>query len=176
MVAVPGVATVAFTLEAEEVSVKPGTTVTVRDMIAVADTLPDFAVTVTGMVVMVAEALAVSVNLLVELVLAGLKAAVTPGGNPAMVRLAAPVKPFTGVTVMVLLPDVPCATLRLAGAAPNVMPGAPFTVRPMVTEVEDAPMVPVTVTVAVPAAAAGAAMNVTVLVVAVVAGLNDAAT
>ena len=166
----------AFTLEAEEVSVKPGTTVTVKDMIAVAETLPDLAVTVTGIVAIVAEALAVNFKALVEAVLAGVKTAVTPDGSPAIVRLTGPVKPFTGVTVMVLLPDVPCATLRLAGAAPNVMPGAPFTVRPIMTEVDDAPTVPVTVTVAVPAAAAGAAMNVTVLVVAVVAGLNDAAT
>ncbi len=132
---------------------------------------------VTVRVVIVAAALAVSVSLLVELVLAGLKAAVTPGGNPEIVRAAAPVKPFTGATVMVLLPDAPCDTLRLAGEAASVIPGAPFIVRLNVTEMDEVPAAPVTVTVAVPGAAVVLnAINVRMLVVAVEAGLNEAAT
>ena len=138
--------------------------------------MPDFAVMVNVVVPIDAEALAVSVSVLVEVALAGLKAAVTPVGNPPAVRLTAPVKPFTGVTVMVLLPDVPCVTLRLAGAAPNVTLGAPFTVTLTVTEADNVPAVPVTVTVVVPVVAASAAVNVTVLVLAVVAGLNEAVT
>jgi hypothetical protein len=172
-VAVPAPPTATFTLVVEEPRVKPGAAATVKGRVVFAETPPETAVMVNAAVATDAEALAVSVSLLVVLVLAGLKAAVTPVGSPPTVRLTAPVKPFTGVTVMVLFPDVPCVTLRLAGAAANVTPGAPFTVRPMATEAGDAPVVPITVTVAVPGVDDAAALNVTMLVVAVVAGLNE---
>jgi hypothetical protein len=69
--------------------------------------LPEVPVTVTVAAPTDADALAVSVSLLVEPVPAGLNPAVTPGGNPLTARLAVPAKPFTGVTVMVLVPDAP---------------------------------------------------------------------
>jgi hypothetical protein len=174
--AVPTPPAATLTLEGEDPRLNPGAGVTVKLRGVVAETLPDFAVIVAVSVVIVAETLAVSVSLLVELVLAGLNAAVTPGGNPEIVRAAEPVKPFTGATVMVLLPDAPCDTLRLAGAAASVIPGAPFTVRLNVTEMDDVPATPVMVTVVVPGAAAVDAITVRMLVVAVVAGLNEAAT
>jgi hypothetical protein len=47
--------------------------------------------------------LAASVNTLVDVVLEGLKLAVTPEGSPEADKLTDPVKPFRGVTVMVLV-------------------------------------------------------------------------
>lgn len=175
-VAVPGLPTDTFTLETDDPSVKLAGAVTDRLMFAVADTAPDLAVTVKVGVEIVAEALAVSVRMLVEEVLAGLKLAVTPDGNPATVSATAPVKPLTGVAVMVLATELPWLKLRLAGAAARVTPGVPLTVKAMATEVAAAFWVPVSVTLAALAVAEGAAVNVTVLVVAVVAGLNVAVT
>ena len=129
MVAVPVLPVTTFIFETEEASVKLGAGVTLNGRVAVAKTLPDVAVMVNEAVVTGAELLTVSVSLLVELVLAGLKAAVTPLGNPEMPRLMAPVKPFTGDIVMVLVLANPCAMLKLAGAAARVTDGAALTVR-----------------------------------------------
>jgi hypothetical protein len=77
----------------------------------------DVPVMVTVDVPVVAVALAVSVNVLVLVVLVvllGLKEAVTPLGRPEADKLTLPVKPFCGVTVIVLVPMVPCARLMLA--------------------------------------------------------------
>lgn len=61
---------------------------------------------------MVAELLAVNVSVLVDVVLAGLNEAVTPLGNPEADKLTVPVKPFCGLTVIVL-ENIPCkASLR----------------------------------------------------------------
>ena len=65
----------------------------------------------------VAVVLAARVNTLVEVVLEGLKVAVTPEGRPDADRLTDPLKPFSGVTVMVLVLLVPCLMLRVAGEA-----------------------------------------------------------
>jgi hypothetical protein len=176
MVVVAVLPTATVTLAAEEESLKPGGAATVRETVAFAETLPDVAVTVTVAGPAVADAAAVSVSVLVELMLAGLNAAVTPAGNPLTVRLAVPVKPFSGVSVMALLADAPGVTLKVAGAAANVKPGAPFTVRLSVTVADSVPEVPVTVTVVVPAVAEGVALNVSVLDAAEAAGLNDAVT
>jgi len=177
MVAVPAPPVATFTLGAEEVRLKPGTAaVTVRAKLAVAEMAPDVAVMMAFAVPTDAEALAVSVSVLVDVALAGLNAAVTPVGNPAIERLAAPVKPFCGVIVTVLVPDIPCETRRVAGAAASLKLGAGATVKPIVAEADDAPWVPVTVTVATPSAAMGDALNVTLLEVAVVDGLNAAVT
>ena len=51
--------------------------------------------------------LAVSVSTLVLSVLVGLKEAATPLGRPDTDRLTIPVKPFTGVTVIVVVALVP---------------------------------------------------------------------
>ena len=69
--------------------------------------MPEVPVIVTVAVPVVAVALAVSVRLLVPVVLAGLKLAVTPDGSPEADRLTVPVKPLMGLTVMVLLPLLP---------------------------------------------------------------------
>lgn len=82
--------------------------------------LPDLPVTVTEAVPVAAVLLAVNVNLLVLAVLAGVNDAVTPLGKPEADRMTLPVKPFCGVTVMVLVPLEPCTIVKLFGAAERV--------------------------------------------------------
>jgi hypothetical protein len=71
-------------------------------------------VTATGPEGTVALAAAVNVIVLTPSPLtieAGLKAAVTPVGRPLMLRSTVPEKPFTGSTVMDVVPVAPCSTL-----------------------------------------------------------------
>ena len=79
--------------------------------------LPEVPVMVTGTVPMVAALLAVSVNVLVAVAGFGLNDAVTPLGRPDADRVTLPLKPFCGVTVIVLAPLLPCDMLRLLGDA-----------------------------------------------------------
>ena len=74
---------------------------------------------------MAAEALAVSVSVLVVVVGFGLNPAVTPLGRPEALKVTLPVKPSTGVTVMVLVPLLPCVIVRLVGEAESVKFGEP---------------------------------------------------
>ena len=82
--------------------------------------LADVPVTVTVTVPVVAVLLAVKVSVLVLAVLVGLNAAVTPLGRPDTDKLTVLVKPFCGVTVMVLGLVVPCAIVKLFGDAERV--------------------------------------------------------
>ena len=86
-------------------------------MVVAFDKLPDEPVTVTVTVPVAAVLLAVNVNVLVLAVLLGLNDAVTPLGRPDAVKLTLPLKPFCGVTVMVLAPLAPCVIARLFGDA-----------------------------------------------------------
>jgi hypothetical protein len=100
----------------------------VRETVVVAVKLPDVPVMVTETVPGVAALLAVSVNvlLLVVLLLAvllGLNDAVTPLGRPDADKLTLLLKPFCGVTVMVLAPLVPCVNVKLFGEAERVKLG-----------------------------------------------------
>ncbi len=65
----------------------------------------------------VAVLLAVSVSVLVLVVLLGLNDGVTPLGKPEADKLTLPVKPFCGVTVLVLVPLVPWVIVTLDGDA-----------------------------------------------------------
>src|SRR5450755_2067481 len=136
-------------------SVKFGGGVTVRLMAVVWVKAPEvpWTVTVTGPPV-VAEALAVSVrtHVLVGLVvLVGLNDAVTPMGRVEVTdRLTLPEKPFVGFTVIVLVPLVPWAMLKVVGAAVSVKFGGGVTVRLRVVVLVKAPEVPWTVTVTGP--------------------------
>ena len=76
-------------------------------MEVVLDKLPDEPVTVTVAIPVVAALLALSINVLVLFVLVGLNDAVTPLGKPDADKLTLPLKPFCGVTVMVLVPEAP---------------------------------------------------------------------
>lgn len=93
-------------------------TVSAIDVVAVR--LPEVPVTVTVDVPVVAVALAVKVSTLVPVVGLVPKAAVTPLGNPDAASVTLPVNPFTSVTVIVLLPLLPCVTVRLLGEAESV--------------------------------------------------------
>jgi hypothetical protein len=79
--------------------------------------LPDVPVTVTVAVPTAAVPLAVSVSALVLAVLLGFKDAVTPLGSPDTDKLTFPVKPFSGVTVIVVEPVAPCVIVTLLGEA-----------------------------------------------------------
>jgi len=118
---------------AEPLIVKPGAcaAVTVRATVAVAVKLPDVPVMVTVAGPVVAELLAVSVKVLVVVVLAGLNAAVTPLGRPDAASVTLPVKPPVGLTVIVLMPLLPCAMLKLLGAAESVKPGLVTVTEPV---------------------------------------------
>lgn len=84
-------------------SAKVGGAVTVRLMVVVSVKLPEMPVTVTVAVPVAAVALAVNVRLLVLVAGLGLNAAVTPLGKPDAERVTLPLKPFTGVIVIVLV-------------------------------------------------------------------------
>jgi hypothetical protein len=75
---------------------------------------------VTAAVPVAAVLLAVKVNVLVPAVLLGLNDTVTPLGSPDADKLTLPVKPFCGVTVMVLAPLAPCTIDKLFGDAERV--------------------------------------------------------
>ena len=93
--------------------------------------LPLVPVTVTACVPAVAELLAVSVRVEVALAPAvgatevGERAAVTPEGRPETVSDTAELKPSLLLTVMVLLPEAPCAIDRLLGASDTEKDGWP---------------------------------------------------
>jgi len=80
--------------------------------------------TVTVTVPVAAVLLAVSVNVLVLVVLPGLNDAVTPLGRPDADKLTLPLKPFCGVTMMMLVPLAPCTTVTLLGEAEREKFGA----------------------------------------------------
>jgi hypothetical protein len=90
---------------------------TVRVIVAVLVRLPDipWMVTVAGPIA--ATVLAVSINVLVAVAALGLNNAVTPLGSPDTDKLTLPLNPFCGVTVIVLVPLVPCVIVKLSGDA-----------------------------------------------------------
>src|SRR5713101_3710511 len=115
---------------------------------------------VTVTVPVVAMLLAVSVKVLVAVAGFGLKDAVTPLGSPEADKLTLPLKPFCGVTVMVLAPLAPCATVRLFGDAERAKFGGGVTVRESEVVCDNPPETPVTVTLKVPRAAVLLAVSV----------------
>src|SRR6266478_7794687 len=153
-----------------------GTDWTVSEIVAVFVKLPDVPVTVTVTVPVVAVLLAVSVSVPLLGVLVGLNEAVTPLGRPEADKLTLLLKPFCGLTVMVLVLVVPCAIVMLFGDAEREKFGGAFTVRETVVLLVKLPAVPVTVTVTVPVVAVLLAVSVNVLLLGVLLGLNDAVT
>jgi hypothetical protein len=137
--------------------------------------LPDVPRTVTVNVPVLAELLAVNLKLLVPVVVAGLKDAVTPLGKPDADRLTLPKKPFWGLTATVLVPLDPCVTLTLLGeskSAKSPVLDDGFTVSVTKTEFTRLPEAPVIVTVEVPVAAVLLAVNVRTSVVLLVPALQ----
>ena len=140
--------------------------------------VPEVPVMVTVTVTGAAVVLAVSVNVLVPVVLVGLNDAVTPLGRPEADKLTLPLKPFCGVTVMVLVPLVPWVIAKLLGDAESIKfgTGTGFTVRETVVVFVKVPEMPVMVTVTVPVVAVLLAISVKVLVPVVLVGLKEAVT
>ncbi len=68
----------------------------------------------------VAVVAAVNVSVLEAVAGFGLNDAVTPLGKPEADNVTPPLKPLCGVTVIVLMPLVPCVTLTLFGDAERV--------------------------------------------------------
>lgn len=138
----------------------------VKPMVVVWLSVPEVPVTVTVADPTVAVLLAVNVRTLVEVVGLVPKLAVTPLGRPEAESVTDPVKPFEGATVIVLLPFVPCFTVRLEGEAESEKLGCAgaFTVKLIVVVWVVVPDVPVTVTVAFPVVAVLLAFNVRTLV------------
>ncbi len=91
--------------------------VTVRLIVVVCVKLPDVPVTVTVDVPVAAVLLAVKVSVLVPVVVDGLNDAVTPLGKPEADKLTLPLNPFNLFTVIVLVPELLCETLKLLGDA-----------------------------------------------------------
>jgi len=94
---IPGVAVMVNEGDAVMASVIP----------AVLVRLPEAPVMVTVEVDATAELFAISVSVLAVVALAGLNEAVTPAGNPDMVRFTAPLNPCCGLTVIRLTPLAP---------------------------------------------------------------------
>jgi len=121
-------------------------------------------VTVTVAVPVVALALAARVKVLDDVDAVGLKLAVTPVGRPDAENVTFPVKPLIGVTVIVLVPLLPCTTLSEDGLEDKEKFFADvFTVRLIAMVWVKLPEVPVTFTSTVPVAAVPLAVNVNVL-------------
>ena len=85
-------------------SVKFGPDVTVTETVVLPVKLPDVPVTTTEKVPVVAVLLAASVKVLEAVAGFVPNDAVTPLGRPEADKLALPVKPFCGVTLIVLVP------------------------------------------------------------------------
>ena len=121
----------------------------VRLIVVVFVKLPEVPVIITETVPVVALLLAVSVKVLELVAGLALKEVATPLGRPEADRLTLLLKPFCGVTVMVLVPVAPCMTLRVLGAAERIKFGTAVavTVRLIVVALVKLPEVPVMVTV-----------------------------
>ena len=101
-------------------TVKFGGGFTVNEIVVVLVKLADVPVMVIVNVPVAAELVAETVNGLVLAVLVGLKVAVTPLGRPDADKLTLLLKPFCGVTVMVIEPLAPCTMVKLFGEAESV--------------------------------------------------------
>jgi hypothetical protein len=149
---------------------------TVRFTVTVWVILPDLPVTIIVAVPIAAFAAAVSVNALVDVVEAGLNAAVTLAGIPVAVSLTVPVKPAVGFTVITLCTELPGATVKVPGFAVRLNVAVDATVRLRVVLAVKLPEIPEIVTVEVPSVAVAVAVKVKVLVDEVGFGLNPAVT
>jgi hypothetical protein len=100
-----------------EETVGSGGAVTVSVIAVACVNAPDVPVMVTVTVPMVAALLTASVNVLVAVAGLGLNDAVTPLGSPDPDKVTLLLKPFWGVTVIVLVPLCPWTMLALLGDA-----------------------------------------------------------
>lgn len=146
-------------------------------MVMVSTSVPEVQVMVIGYVPSAVVVGTVNVSTLVELMGLVPNPAVTGVGRPVAAQVTLPVNPFTSVTVSVVVPVAPGATVRAAGEAETVKLGVVVvTVRAMVVVALSVPEFPVMMTVAGPAVAVLLAVSVSTLEVVDEAGLNEAVT
>lgn len=121
--------------------------------------------TVIVLVPVVAVLLAVNVRTLDPVVGFVPNEAVTPLGRAELESVTDPVNPPEGVTEIVLLPLLPCVTLKLLGEADSEKLGVAvaFTVNEIEVVWLNVPDVPVIVTDVVPVVAVELAVKVTTL-------------
>ena len=119
--------------DAERAKFAGATAVTVRETVVVFDRLPDTPVMVIVAVPAAAVLIAIRVNVLALVATLGLKDAVTPVGRPDADKLTLLLKPFCGMTVIVLVPLAPCATVTLLGDAESEKFGGGATGAPIET-------------------------------------------
>jgi hypothetical protein len=105
--------------------------VMVSPMVVALVIAPEAPLTIAVYVPGVTVLLALKVREVLAVVLDGLKAAVTPVGNPDTAKLTLPLNPFEPATLMVLLPLPVRAKVRLLGDDERVKLGT-TTVSPMV--------------------------------------------
>jgi hypothetical protein len=141
-------------------SVKSGGAVTFTVIGRAAVTLPDVPVIVICDDLSAAEVAAEMVSVVPEVVLGGLKDAVTPGCNPDAVNATVPVNPFCETTVIAAGMLPPGATLMAVAGEVSLNPGAAVIVIPSVAVAEVLPDVAVMVAVAEPMLAADIAVRV----------------
>ena len=101
-------------------SVKFGGGLTVSERVVAFVKLPAVPVMVTVTVPLVAVLVAVRVNVLVPAVALGLKEAVTPAGRPEADKATLLLKPFCGLTMIVVAPLAPSTRVKLFGDADSV--------------------------------------------------------
>src|SRR5262249_34833866 len=101
-------------------TVKFGGGGTVRVIAIVFVKLPDVPVIVTVTVPVVPVLLAVSLTLRASVAGFGLKDGVTPLGRPDADKLTLPLKTFSGVIVIVVVPLAPCVMVKLLGDAERI--------------------------------------------------------
>ena len=111
---------VRFKLFGDAERTKFGVAFTVRLIVVVLVRVPEVPVMVTGTVPVLAVLLAASVRVLEVVAGFGPKDAVTPVGSPDADRLTLPLKPYWGVTLIVLVPLAPCTIVNAVGAAERV--------------------------------------------------------
>src|SRR5690242_2176212 len=102
--------------------VKFGAALTARLIVVELVMEPATPVIVMVAVPVVAEPVAESVKLLLEVAPLGLNDALTPLGRPVAVKFTVPAKPPEGVTVIVAEPLLPWATVKLLGEAAKEKP------------------------------------------------------
>jgi hypothetical protein len=122
LVTEPPGATLTFAGVAERTNA--GAPLIVKVSRAVPASVPEAPVIVMIDVDATAELLARKVNVLVVMALGGLNEAVTPAGNPPIVRLTALEKPCCALTVMVATPLAPAATETVDADADKLNAGA----------------------------------------------------
>jgi len=150
--------------------------VTVSAMRADSVKLPDVPIILTLAVPTAAVALATRLRDSMLAVVPRVKVAVTPEGRPETARVTVPLKPFTGLRVMVDFAEFPWTRPMVAGLAVIVKLDGDVTATLSVKVLVRVPDFPVTVTVAAPKAAEADAVSVRTLDVVAVAELKDAVT